>query len=134
MARTNNRRVKSLLHQSLYFTAVSSLHKKNYEDAIEKSSWQYFKDVLHLVYSFLLVSFFVNVSGASSFNDDRTSAILQHVRFRNCFVCLSLMTPWKAMFLSCLIFIAKQKSRLFAALFETKSTPNICSQEKPDTG
>ena len=112
------------------------MHKKSYSlmcsltrVLLKKSLWQYFKNILILLkidraYSFLLVTFFANISAASSFKDDRGSKIFQQVRFLNCFACLSLKTVWnypfgKALFLSCLPFLAKQKSRLF--LFHLKS-------------
>ena len=99
-ARTNNRRAKNLLHQPLYYMHFFPARKEllinvlSYEGAIKKCLWQYFKDVVPLAeerpYLYLLVSFVENVSGASSLNDDPTSVLVQHVKFRDCLVFLSL--------------------------------------------
>ena len=88
-ARKSNRIVKSLLYQALYYITLSSLRKKNYLltcsltsllSKFEKSSCQYFKTVFVLgpIYSFPLVTFFINISAAPSFKDEQTTMIPQH--------------------------------------------------------
>ena len=73
------------------------------------------------LYSFLLISFFVNFSTPSLFYDDWTSMIFWQETFLNCLVCLSSradwsQTLWRTLFPSCLRSLAERNKQMICFL------------------